>query len=69
MPSVDQGTGQQSLELGERGVLNTNAALSPVRRKLAKRVYRPEIIASHHDAVLLNRYGSEDEIAEVIQFL
>ena len=29
----------------------------------------PEIIAAYHDAIPLNRYGSEEEIARVIGFL
>ena len=32
-------------------------------------VHSPEIIAAYHDAIPLNRYGSEREIAEVIVFL
>ena len=41
----------------------------PVRTKLAMAVHTPEIIAAYHDAIPLNRYGSEREIAEVITFL
>jgi len=32
-------------------------------------VHSPEIIAAYHDAIPLNRYGTEREIAEVITFL
>jgi NAD(P)-dependent dehydrogenase (short-subunit alcohol dehydrogenase family) len=32
-------------------------------------VHSPDIIAAYHDAIPLNRYGSEDEIANVITFL
>jgi meso-butanediol dehydrogenase/(S,S)-butanediol dehydrogenase/diacetyl reductase len=32
-------------------------------------VHSEEIIAAYHDAIPLNRYGSEAEIAEVIGFL
>jgi NAD(P)-dependent dehydrogenase (short-subunit alcohol dehydrogenase family) len=32
-------------------------------------VHSPEIIAAYHDAIPLNRYGLEDEIAQVIYFL
>jgi NAD(P)-dependent dehydrogenase (short-subunit alcohol dehydrogenase family) len=32
-------------------------------------VHSPEIIAAYHDALPLNRYGSESEIAEAIVFL
>ena len=32
-------------------------------------VHSPEIIAAYHDALPLNRYGHEDEIANAIWFL
>ena len=32
-------------------------------------VHTPEIIAAYHDALPLNRYGSEAEIAQAIVFL
>jgi meso-butanediol dehydrogenase / (S,S)-butanediol dehydrogenase / diacetyl reductase len=32
-------------------------------------VHSPQIIAAYHDAIPLNRYGTEAEIAEVIHFL
>jgi len=32
-------------------------------------VHTPEIIAAYHDALPLNRYGNEDEIANAIWFL
>ena len=32
-------------------------------------VHTPDIIAAYHDAIPLNRYGTEDEIAHVIAFL
>ena len=32
-------------------------------------VHSPEIIAAYHDAIPLNRYGTERELAEVIVFL
>lgn len=40
-----------------------------MRTKLAMAVHSPEIIAAYHDAIPLNRYGSEDEIANLITFL
>lgn len=40
-----------------------------MRTKLAMAVHTPEIIAAYHDAIPLNRYGSEREIAEVVVFL
>jgi len=32
-------------------------------------VHAPEIRAAYYDAIPLNRYGTEDEIAQVIAFL
>lgn len=62
-------TQQQAVELGEYGVRVNAVAPGPVRTKLAMAVHSPEIIAAYHDAVPLNRYGSEDEIAAAICFL
>ena len=60
---------QQAAELGEFGIRANAVAPGPVRTKLAMAVHSPEIIAAYHDALPLNRYGSEDEIANVITFL
>ena len=62
-------TQQQAVELGEYGIRANSVAPGPVRTKLAMAVHTPEIIASYHDAIPLNRYGAEREIAEVIVFL
>ncbi|MDQ7069549.1 MAG: SDR family oxidoreductase, partial [Rhodobacterales bacterium] len=62
-------TKQQAAELGEDGVRVNCVAPGPVKTKLAMAVHAPEIIAAYYDAIPLNRYGSEDEIAEVILFL
>jgi NAD(P)-dependent dehydrogenase (short-subunit alcohol dehydrogenase family) len=40
-----------------------------VRTKLAMAVHTPDIIEAYHDAIPLRRYGSEEEIANVIRFL
>lgn len=66
---VIQLTRQQAAELGEYGVRANCVCPGPVRTKLAMAVHSPEIIAAYHDAIPLNRYGTEDEIAEVIVFL
>ncbi|MGR3490578.1 MAG: SDR family NAD(P)-dependent oxidoreductase, partial [Shimia sp.] len=58
-----------AVELGEFGVRANAVAPGPVRTKLAMAVHSPEIIAAYHDAIPLNRYGSEAEIANVIAFL
>lgn len=62
-------TKQQAAELGEYGIRANCVAPGPVRTKLAMAVHSPEIIAAYHDAIPLNRYGSEQEIANVIHFL
>ena len=44
-------------------------APGPVKTKLAAAVHTPAIVNAYHDAIPLNRYGSEEEIARVIVFL
>lgn len=44
-------------------------APGPVDTAMAKKVHGPEIRADYHDAIPLNRYGLEEEIAEAIFFL
>jgi len=60
---------QQAAELGEFGVRANCVCPGPVATKLAMAVHTPDIVAAYHDAIPLNRYGSEDEIAAVITFL
>jgi meso-butanediol dehydrogenase / (S,S)-butanediol dehydrogenase / diacetyl reductase len=67
--AVIQLTLQQAVELGEYGIRANCVAPGPVRTKLAMAVHSPQIIAAYHDAIPLNRYGTEAEIAEVIHFL
>jgi len=67
--AVIQLTLQQAVELGEHGIRANCVAPGPVRTKLAMAVHSPEIIAAYHDAIPLNRYGSENEIGHVITFL
>lgn len=62
-------TQQQAAEWGEFGVRANCVAPGPVDTKLALAVHTPEIRAAYHDAIPLNRYGVEREIAEVIVFL
>ncbi|TKW68067.1 MAG: SDR family oxidoreductase [Paracoccus denitrificans] len=62
-------TRQQAAELGEIGIRANCVAPGPVDTKLALAVHSPAIRAAYHDAIPLNRYGREDEIAEVIVFL
>ncbi len=67
--AVIQLTKQQAAELGEYGIRANCVCPGPVRTKLAMAVHSQEIIDAYHDAIPLNRYGSEMEIAEVIAFL
>ncbi len=62
-------TKQQAAELGEYGIRANCVCPGPVRTKLSIAVHSPAIIAAYHDAIPLNRYGSEREIAEAICFL
>ena len=62
-------TQQQAVELGEHGVRVNCVCPGPVDTKLAMAVHTPEIRAAYHDAIPLNRYGTEDEIAAMITFL
>ena len=67
--AVIQLTQQQASELGEHGIRVNCICPGPVRTKLAMAVHSEDIITAYHDAIPLNRYGSEDEIARVINFL
>jgi len=67
--AVMQLTLQQAAELGEYNIRANAVAPGPVRTKLAMAVHSKEIIDAYHDAIPLNRYGSEIEIANAIYFL
>jgi meso-butanediol dehydrogenase/(S,S)-butanediol dehydrogenase/diacetyl reductase len=67
--AVMQLTQQQAVELGEFGIRANCVAPGPVRTKLAMAVHTQDIIDAYHDAIPLNRYGSEAEIAGLIVFL
>jgi NAD(P)-dependent dehydrogenase (short-subunit alcohol dehydrogenase family) len=62
-------TQQQAVELGEYGIRCNAVAPGPVKTKLAMAVHTPDIIAAYHDALPLNRYGTEAELAGAIVFL
>lgn len=62
-------TKQQAVELGEYGIRVNCVSPGPVKTKLSVAVHSPEIISAYHDAIPLNRYGSEAEIGRVIVFL
>lgn len=67
--AVNQLTLQHAAELGEYNIRVNAVAPGPVKTKLAMAVHSQEIIDAYHDAIPLNRYGSEDEIANAIYFL
>ncbi len=67
--AVIQLTLQQAAELGELGIRANCVAPGPVNTKLALAVHTAEIRAAYHDALPLNRYGSEDEVASAICYL
>jgi len=62
-------TRQQAVELGNLGIRVNAVAPGPVDTAMAKQVHTPDIRAGYHDAIPLNRYGSEDEIAAAVIFL
>ena len=62
-------TQQQAIELASLGIRVNAVAPGPVDTAMAKAVHTPEIRAAYHDAVPLNRYGLESELAEAIFFL
>ncbi|WP_425098030.1 SDR family NAD(P)-dependent oxidoreductase [Tropicibacter sp. S64] len=67
--AVIQLTKQYAAELGEYGVRANCVCPGPVKTKLSVAVHSPAIIQAYHDAIPLNRYGSERELAETICFL
>jgi NAD(P)-dependent dehydrogenase (short-subunit alcohol dehydrogenase family) len=66
---VIQLTKQQAIELGNEGIRANAVCPGPVDTAMAKAVHDSAIRAAYHDAVPLNRYGSESEIANAVWFL
>jgi NAD(P)-dependent dehydrogenase (short-subunit alcohol dehydrogenase family) len=62
-------TKQLAVELAGLGIRVNGVAPGPVDTAMAKAVHSPEIRADYHDAIPLNRYGLEEELAEAIFFL
>jgi NAD(P)-dependent dehydrogenase (short-subunit alcohol dehydrogenase family) len=62
-------TKQQAVELASLGIRVNAVAPGPVDTAMAKAVHTPDIRADYHDAIPLNRYGLEEELAEAIFFL
>lgn len=62
-------TKQQAAELAGFGIRVNAVAPGPVDTAMAKAVHSPEIRKDYHDAIPLNRYGLEEELADAIFFL
>jgi NAD(P)-dependent dehydrogenase (short-subunit alcohol dehydrogenase family) len=62
-------TKQLAVELASLGIRVNAVAPGPVDTAMAKAVHTPEIRADYHDAIPLNRYGLEEELAEAVFFL
>ena len=62
-------TKQLAVELAELGIRVNGVAPGPVDTAMAKVVHSAEIRADYHDAIPLNRYGLEEELAEAVFFL
>ncbi|MGE0846076.1 MAG: SDR family NAD(P)-dependent oxidoreductase [Flavobacteriaceae bacterium] len=62
-------TRQLAAELGEHRIRVNAVAPGPVDTAMARQVHSPAIRADYHDAIPLNRYGLEEEIAETVRFL
>ncbi|MFT5176021.1 MAG: meso-butanediol dehydrogenase/(S,S)-butanediol dehydrogenase/diacetyl reductase, partial [Gammaproteobacteria bacterium] len=62
-------TKQQAAELGNLGIRVNAIAPGPVDTAMAKAVHTADIRADYHDAIPLNRYGTEEEIAAGVWFL
>ncbi len=62
-------TKQLAVELAELGIRVNGVAPGPVDTAMAMAVHSAEIRADYHDAIPLNRYGLEEELAEAVFFL
>jgi NAD(P)-dependent dehydrogenase (short-subunit alcohol dehydrogenase family) len=62
-------TKQLAVEFAALGIRVNAVAPGPVETAMAKAVHTPAIRADYHDAIPLNRYGLEEELAEAIFFL
>lgn len=62
-------TKQQAVELGTVGIRVNAVAPGPVDTEMAKLVHSVAIRSDYHDVIPLNRYGTTEEIAQVVGFL
>ncbi len=60
---------QMAAELGDQGIRVNAIAPGPVDTAMAKKVHSSAIRADYHNAIPLNRYGTEEEIANAVVFL
>jgi NAD(P)-dependent dehydrogenase (short-subunit alcohol dehydrogenase family) len=62
-------TKQMAVELASCGIRVNAVAPGPVDTAMALKVHTKEIRADYHDAIPLNRYGREEELANAVYFL
>jgi meso-butanediol dehydrogenase/(S,S)-butanediol dehydrogenase/diacetyl reductase len=62
-------TKQQAAELGAQGIRVNAVSPGPVDTAMAKQVHTPAIRQGYRDAIPLERYGTEAEIAAAVFFL
>ncbi|WP_435354815.1 SDR family NAD(P)-dependent oxidoreductase [Emticicia sp. SJ17W-69] len=62
-------TKQQAVEYGNKGVRANAVAPGPVETEMAKLVHSADIRTSYADAIPLARYGTTEEIANMVYFL
>jgi NAD(P)-dependent dehydrogenase (short-subunit alcohol dehydrogenase family) len=62
-------TKQQAVEYGNQGIRANAVAPGPVETEMAKLVHSADIRTSYKDAIPLARYGTVEEIANVVYFL
>jgi len=67
--AIDSLTKTLAKSLIDKGIRVNAVAPGPVETAMAKAVHTAEIRADYHDAIPLNRYGLEEELAEAIFFL
>jgi NAD(P)-dependent dehydrogenase (short-subunit alcohol dehydrogenase family) len=62
-------TKQQAVELGPLGIRVNAVSPGPVETAMAKQVHTPDIRQGYRDAIPLERYGTEAELAAAVFFL